>query len=252
MWGRPLGRHAGLPPGTRRAEPAVRRRRAALQLAPPAASPPPRAASGSAASSARTGAPSISSSSPPARTACCPAAPVARAATPRRAARCARFAQRLRRVAPSRALRRRAIPSSSGCALARRHPHPHWLFAQRRGGVQVRPRQPCRVRDRACATPGRRGGCGGVDGAVAEAQQDLAAARRHLENAAAFFRLLRTAPVGRIEHHAIARLQRRQRRAPPPARSTTPPSATRATRPISTPRCRGARPLHHRLMIRSR
>jgi hypothetical protein len=64
----------------------------------------------------------------------------------------------------------------------------------------------------------------------------------HLENAAAFFRLLRTAPVGRVEDHAIAGLQRRRPSAGSIDHDAVLRSMIRATRPISTPRWRGARP----------
>ncbi len=90
---------------------------------------------------------------------------------------------------------------------------------------------------------------GRVQDAVAEAQLKPVAAQQHFEDAAAFFRLLGTAPIGRVEHHAVARLERRDAmrvgrldhhavgdpRAPPSHQNAA--MARRAA-------------LHHRLMIR--
>ena len=49
-----------------------------------------------------------------------------------------------------------------------------------------------------------------VQRAVGEAQLNGAAARQHLENASAFLRLFRAAPIGGVEHHSIAGFERRQ------------------------------------------
>ncbi len=72
-------------------------------------------------------------------------------------------------------------------------------------------------------------------------------------NPAAFLGLLRTAPVGCIEHDPRLRLSTEPSSCAP--RSAQSPPAPPAIRPpparSNTPRCRGARPLHHGLVIRA-
>jgi hypothetical protein len=125
-------------------------------------------------------------------------------------------------------------------AFPRGHPHRDGLLAKRRHGLHIRPHQLVEIRivrapyQVAAADPA------GIQHAVAEAQLQRALPLRHLEEASALFGFLRTAPVGRIEDHAVAGLQGRTRMRPGGLDSHRSVGARHL--PISTPRWRGARP----------
>ena len=182
---------------------------------------------------------------PPIRTACCPGGRIARADTPESIARFCAGAQRrlrelhrhagLRATRPfgHRAARPRARPHARRpAACARAPPHPgNGRASLSRSGIVRAPHQ--------VAGPDARG----IHRAVAEAQLAACRARRPTsKHAAAFFRLLGTAPVGGIEHHAVAGLERSDRVRLGRLDDHAVRRCTRVTRPISTPRCRGARP----------
>ena len=111
-----------------------------------------------------------------------------------------------RRVAIHRHAHRAHRPhGAQRFAFVRRHAQLHRLLAERRRRLRIHARRLVdigivRAPDQIAAADAI-----AMDRAVAEAQF----AALDLKDAPAFFRLLGTAPVGRIEHHAVARLERR-------------------------------------------